>query len=168
MVDDGMLLTQIVGAGVGATLVMDLWAWVQKQAFGARPLDYALVGRWAGHMTRGRLRHDAIAASPPVAHERLLGWGLHYATGIAFAGLVAAGWGAAWFCAPVLSPALIVGLGSIVLPFFLMQPAFGLGIAARRTTAPGIARLRSLGSHASFALGLYGAASLLAALTCPA
>lgn len=50
--------------GVGATAVMDAWALVRKRCFGVPPLDYALVGRWLGHLARARVRHAPIAASP--------------------------------------------------------------------------------------------------------
>lgn len=48
--------------GVGATAVMDAWALVRKRCFGVPPLDYALVGRWLGHLARARVRHAPIAA----------------------------------------------------------------------------------------------------------
>ncbi|HEX6102130.1 MAG TPA: DUF2938 family protein, partial [Alphaproteobacteria bacterium] len=40
--------------GIGATLLIDLWAVALGRIFGVRSLDYALVGRWIGHMPRGR------------------------------------------------------------------------------------------------------------------
>ncbi|MCZ3133241.1 DUF2938 domain-containing protein, partial [Acinetobacter baumannii] len=57
--------------------------------------------------------------------------------------------------------ALIVGLASVVFPFLLMQPGMGAGIAARRTPRPGVARLRSLVTHAVFGLGLYASGHVL-------
>ena len=41
------------------------------------------------------------------------------------------------------------------MPFLLMQPAFGLGVAAAKTPAPWQARLKSLSSHLVFGVGLY-------------
>jgi len=43
----------------------------------------------------------------------------------------------------------------VVFPFFIMQPLLGLGIAASRTPKPTQARLKSLGTHAVFGVGLY-------------
>lgn len=68
-----------VAIGVGATAIMDLWGVLQKRLFGMQPLDYALIGRWLGHLVQGRARHAAIASSPPVAGERVIGWVAHYA-----------------------------------------------------------------------------------------
>lgn len=144
--------------GAGATLVMDIWALVRARVFGIAGLDYALVGRWAGHMVRGRFAHARIAAAPPVPGERALGWTFHYATGIGFAAILLAVWGLDWLSAPTLLPALIVGLGSAAAPFLIMQPAFGMGIAASRTPSPLTARRRTLITHTVFAAGLYLAA----------
>ena len=44
---------------------------------------------------------------------------------------------------------------SVVVPYLIMQPAFGLGIAASRTPQPLHARLRSLMAHTAFGVGLY-------------
>ena len=41
------------------------------------------------------------------------------------------------------------------MPWLVMQPSFGLGIAASKTPKPGQARLKSLMTHTVFALGLY-------------
>ena len=56
---------------------------------------------------------------------------------------------------PTLIPALVVGIGTVVMPFFVMQPGMGAGIAARRTPRPQAARMQSLVTHALFGLGLY-------------
>ncbi len=148
--------------GLGATIVMDLWALMLRHLFGVQGLNYAMVGRWVGHMPRGTFAHDSIARAEPVRFETALGWGIHYATGILFAAILALLTGPEWMKAPTLLPALAVGVGSIVAPFFIMQPAFGLGIAGSKTPSPLKARLRSLMTHTVFGFGLYIAARGLA------
>ncbi|OJA40494.1 hypothetical protein BGV47_07500 [Burkholderia ubonensis] len=162
MNDTADALLRLLLIGAGGTLVMDLWALFRRRAFGTPSLDYALVGRWLGHMASGRFRHASIVAAPPVRHERPLGWLAHYAIGIAFAGLPVALAGTQWISAPTLLPALAAGIGSVAAPFFVMQPAFGFGIAAARTPRPSVARRRSLVTHLSYGLGLYVAAQVLA------
>ena len=157
------LLLRAVLIGGGATLVMDLWALLLKRLFGAPSLDYAMVGRWIGHLPRGRLTHPGIARSAPVAGERAIGWIAHYAIGIGFALLLLAIWGPAWAARPTLPPALIVGIATVAAPFLILQPGMGAGIAASRTPKPGVARLRSLMAHASFGVGLYLAGWVAAA-----
>jgi hypothetical protein len=151
-------LLHAVLVGTGATAFMDAWWWLQKRVLGVPVLDYAMVGRWLGHLARGRLRHEAIAAAPPVAGERLLGWAAHYAIGVAFAGVLLGVAGIGWAHAPSPGPALAVGVASVAAPFLLLQPALGAGIAASRTPRPNVARRRSLVTHLVFGLGLYLAA----------
>ena len=157
-------LMRILLIGAGATLVTDLWALLRRNAFGIPSLDYALVGRWLGHMMHGRFRHASIVAAPPVPGERVVGWIAHYATGTAFAALPVAIAGTEWVGAPTLVPALVAGLASVAAPFFVMQPAFGFGVAASRTPQPGVARRRSIVTHLVFGTGLYLAAFGLAML----
>ena len=141
--------------GVGATAVMDAWTIARKRLTHAPLPDYGLVGRWLAYMPRGRFRHDRIAASPPVKGERLIGWTAHYLTGVAFAAMLLAIWGLDWARNPTIGPALMVGVGTVLAPFLLMQPGMGAGIAASRTPRPGAARLQSLVTHTAFGLGLF-------------
>lgn len=147
--------------GVGATAVMDLWALFAKRAFGVPSSDWAMVGRWVGHFRHGRLRHDSMAKASPVHGELALGWGVHYVTGIVYAGLLIAICGLEWARAPTPGPAVLVGVAMLVAPFFIMQPCMGAGIAASRTPAPNQARLRSVVNHVVFGVGLYVAACVL-------
>jgi len=66
-----------------------------------------------------------------------------------------------WLERPTLLPALAFGVASTLVPFLVMQPSFGLGIAASKTPHPNKARLKSLMTHTVFGLGLYIWASLL-------
>jgi hypothetical protein len=61
----------------------------------------------------------------------------------------------AWLERPTVLPALLYGIGTVVFPFFIMQPSFGLGIAASKTPNPTQARLKSLATHVVFGVGLY-------------
>ena len=150
-----------VAIGIGATAVMDLWTVLRQWLFAIPAADYGLVGRWIGHMARGRFRHERIAAAPPIPGERLIGWTAHYLIGIVFAAILLAIFGLDWARHPSIGPALAVGIATVAAPFLLMQPGMGAGIAASRTPRPGAARLQSLITHAVFGLGLYAAGWLL-------
>ncbi|MBA4327300.1 MAG: DUF2938 domain-containing protein [Polaromonas sp.] len=147
--------------GIGATAVMDAWL-LLLQRLGVPTLNFAMIGRWAGHWRRGVWTHDAIARAAPVRGELALGWLLHYATGIAFAGLLAGIAGRDWLQQPTLLPALCVGIATVAAPWLVMQPAMGAGIASARTPEPAKNRLRSLANHGIFGLGLYLAAVSIA------
>lgn len=147
--------------GVLATALLDLSALARRRWLATPLPNYGLVGRWLMHMPRGRFRHDSIVAAAPVRGERVVGWIAHYSTGIAFAAMLLALSGAEWIHRPTVLPALLVGIGTVLAPFLLMQPALGAGIAASRAPNPGKARRQSLLTHALFGLCLYVAACLL-------
>lgn len=154
---DSLLIAFItgIGVGMGATVVMDLWSIARSALLEMAPPNYALVGRWIGHMKTGRFRHDSIVASPPIRHERLIGWVIHYLIGISFAGILLSIWGLRWIQEPTLMPALMVGIATVAAPFLIMQPGMGAGFAASRTPHPASARLHSIINHAVFGVGLY-------------
>jgi hypothetical protein len=79
------------------------------------------------------------------------------ALAITFVALVGDG----WLQSPKLIPAILFGVVTVLAPFFVMQPLFGLGVAASKTPNPTQARLRSLMNHAVFGLGLYLFGSLI-------
>lgn len=153
--------TRIALIGLGATATMDLGLWLQKRVLKLPSLDFALVGRWVGHGVRGHWVHEAIARAAPVRGERALGWGLHYAVGVAFAALLVGVAGAAWTREPSLAPALAVGIGTVLVPLFVMQPALGAGIASSNTRTPVRNCLKSLVNHTVFGAGLYLAAAFI-------
>ncbi|NKY87699.1 DUF2938 family protein [Nocardia veterana] len=152
---------RIIVTGVTATAFMDAAAFALHKAFGVVSLDYRLVGRWLGHMPRGRFAHGSIVAAPPIPGERQLGYAAHYAIGVGFAGVldtVAGG-------RPGPGTAMAVGLGSVAAPWLVMQPAFGMGVAASKTANPVRARVGSLRAHAIHGAGLWVGGKLAAAIT---
>lgn len=152
---------QVVLIGIGATLVMDLWAALLKKLFGIPSLNYGMVGRWIGYFPKGRMSHQNIGAASPISGENVLGWSVHYLIGIVFSIVLFVILGREWIESPSLLPALLMGAVTVVLPFFIMQPSMGMGVAASRLPNPNVARARSLMAHLSFGFGLYVSAKLL-------
>ncbi|MEP7325979.1 MAG: DUF2938 domain-containing protein [Gemmatimonadota bacterium] len=154
----------VVGAvliGLGATLLIDLWALFLKRAFDIASLNYRLLGRWVLYMPDGKLVHKSIGAIPPKQHECAVGWTTHYLIGTALSVSFLLLVSGSWLERPTLLPALVFGIATVLVPFLTMQPAFGLGVAASKTPHPNKARLKSLSTHTVFGLGLYLWASLL-------
>ena len=141
--------------GLGATLTFDLWALFLKYAFKLTPSNICLVGRWLRFMPEGIFAHANIGAAPRKSAECTVGWIAHYMIGITFALVFVALAGPTWLQQPTLLPALIFGIVTVVAPFFIMQPSFGLGFAASKLPNPTPARVRSLLNHSAFGLGLY-------------
>jgi DUF2938 family protein len=151
---------EIIIIGIGATIVFDLWLVLLKR-MGVKTMNMAFIGRWAGHLAQGRFAHDSIGAAPAVGGEQALGWLVHYATGVAFAGALVAVAGHGWLHAPSIGPALAVGIATVGAPLFVMQPSMGLGVASSKTPTPMKNCLRSLANHTVFGLGLYLSALLI-------
>ncbi len=140
--------------GVGATAVMDLWLVFLKRV-NVPTLNLAYIGRWTGHIFRGKWFHDGISNAAAVKNERLIGWLAHYAIGIGFAALLIAVCGVGWTQKPTFAPAILVGMATVVAPLFIMQPAMGAGIASSRTATPLRNCLKSVVNHFVFGCGLY-------------
>lgn len=164
MLHIGNLLPMASALGVVATGLLDVWSLGLKAVSGVAPPDFGLVGRWFGHIVKGRYRHDSIAKASPVRAERFIGWTLHYLIGIAFAFVLLAFAGIDWLDDPTFLPAIVIGISSVMAPFLILQPGMGLGVAASRTPRPWIARLRSLINHAVFGAALYVAGWMLLVL----
>jgi len=148
-------ILRAIAIGIGATLVLDLWNLFLKRTFGIPSLNYCLLGRWLLHMPGGTFRHASIAAAPQKSFECTVGWIAHYTIGVVFALVFVVLASGDWLVRPTLLPSLFYGIGTVVFPFFILQPSFGLGIAASRTPKPAQARLKSLVTHAVFGVGLY-------------
>jgi hypothetical protein len=157
------LLARAVAIGVGATLVMDLWALLLRQ-LGVPSLDFAMLGRWLGHLGDGQLVHDSIARAAPVRGERVLGWVAHYSIGVSFAGLALVVFGIDWARSPDLGRALLVGVVTVAAPLLILQPALGAGVASSKTATPLLNTLKSIATHTVFGFGLYAAARVTALL----
>ena len=69
--------------------------------------------------------------------------------------------GIAWLEQPTLIAACIFGLASVSMPFFVMQPALGMGIMATKTAKPLQARLKSAVTHLLFGVGIYLSAQFI-------
>jgi hypothetical protein len=149
------VILRAIAIGVSATLAMDLWNLFLKRAFDIPSLNYCLLGRWLRHMPSGAFRHQSIAAATPMPFECQAGWVAHYAIGVTLAVVFVGLAGRDWLAQPTLAPALLYGLGTVVFPFFVLQPSLGLGVASSRTPHPAQARLKSLATHLVFGFGLF-------------
>ena len=156
------LLLKGVVIGIGATVLMDVWAVVLWKALGQSRPNWAPVGRWFRHLGNGTVFHEDIARAEPYAHELALGWAGHYAVGILYGVVLALLAGSAWFAAPTFLPAWILGLVTVGAGWFLLQPGLGIGFAASKLPNANKVRALNLISHTVFAIGLYGTALLIA------
>lgn len=138
--------------GAAATASIDAWNLLLRTV-GMPSLDYCLLGRWIRYMPRAFV-HGNIVKAPARRFECTTGWIAHYGIGIGLA-MVFARLFPGWMARPTLVPALAFGIATVVFPFFVLQPALGLGIASSSTRHPARARLKSLMTHAVYGIGLF-------------
>jgi hypothetical protein len=155
------IIFSIIVVGLGATLVLDLWNLFLKHVFSIPVPHFCLVGRWLCHMPSGTFRHASIGAAAQKPYECVVGWTFHYVVGAVFALVFVYLVSGDWLASPALLPALVFGVVTVVFPFFVMHPAFGIGVAASKTPNPTQARVRAFLNHAVFGIGLYISGVLL-------
>ena len=151
----------ITFVGIAATLFIDLYAFLLAKVFKIPSLNLCLVGRWGLGLLDGKFMHQNIAASPVKHFECVFGWCVHYFIGVLFSFLFILLVGIAWLEQPTLIAACIFGLASVSMPFFVMQPALGMGIMATKTANPLQARLKSAVTHLLFGVGIYLSAQFI-------
>jgi hypothetical protein len=143
--------------GIFGALVMDLTEAAMAKIGIRSGVNIALVGRWCLGLTRGRLAHADIQASPPLPCEAGVGWAFHFLIG---GGGVALFYPAALLATGAPLPdqpllyGLIFGLATSVLPWFVLLPAFGWGWFGRRGPRGANALLASPLSHIPYGLGI--------------
>lgn len=141
--------------GVLATIGMDIWALVVKHVLRLPTANWAHVGRWFAHMSRGVFVHRPISESAAVSNELAIGWIAHYLTGIVYGLaylLIVQGWLSR---KPSMQSALIFGVVTLAAPWLLMQPSMGAGVFASKTPKPGVTRLVNASMHMVFGASLY-------------
>ena len=154
------ILLKIITIGIGATLILDIWNYLLG-LFNIKSLDYRFVGRWIGNFVNGKFYHSNIMTTSPVQNELFIGWTVHYLIGISFSFVLIIVFGNGWLEKPLLVPAILIGLATVIAPLFIMQPALGFGIASSNLPNPIIRVLKSIITHLVFGTGLYLSALLI-------
>lgn len=99
---------------------------VAPAAFATDEIGLRLIGRWAGGLLHGRLRHEAIVTEQPIGGEVAVGVAVHYLTGT----ILTVGYLEAMRRTghePRLASATAYCLATGALPLLVMYPAMGLG-----------------------------------------
>jgi Protein of unknown function (DUF2938) len=146
---------EVLVMGIVATLATDLWQRLLQAIAGFPPANWGLIGRWVACFPRGIFLHRSIAAAPRVSGEVAIGCAFHYAVGIAYAALYLAIMKLGFGSGPTLVSALAFAIVLLVVPWFVMQPALGLGFFASRAPKPAVTRVINISTHAAFGAGLW-------------
>jgi hypothetical protein len=151
------ILSMVSGVcvGVAATGTMDVLASVAQRVGLTAGVKGQWIGRWYLGVARGQFVHANIAAAPEQAGEKVAALIGHYAIGIALAALYVVGAGWLGVTPRVLVVALGYGLGTCVLPWFLMFPAFGFGWLGLRGPLELMLTRTSVMNHLFYGFGLW-------------
>lgn len=149
------LMIQGIFIGIVATIGMDIWAAIVKYIFRLPTTDWAMIGRWFGHMPRGVFFHNPISDSLPIRHELTIGWIAHYVTGITYGCMYLFIVVVVLSSAPSLGSAIVFGLATLAAPWLIMQPGLGMGVFATKVPQPGLIRLINFSMHLAFGVSLF-------------
>lgn len=151
---DAGLVGEMIILGVLATAIMDAIQYSRYRLFNTPWFDYRLFGRVLILKLNAK-NSSNFRSHPPVFGELALGWGLHYFIGVILS--ISACWLVqVWqINAPIILFFITYGFVTVFLPFFVMQPLMGLGIAASKTPNPWANRLKSCVVHSIFGLSIY-------------
>lgn len=138
-------------AGAVATYGMDVAGGRIATALGMKPPSG--LGRWVGHMFRGRFTHDDITASAPVAHEATIGMIAHYTIGLALGVAYALLLRIPRAHANSVRRATAYGVATTALPWFWMFPARGQGLMGLRNRDPRVPAF-ALATHIAYGVSL--------------
>lgn len=154
------IFIKITAIGIGATLILDIWNYILC-LFDIKSLDYRFVGRWIGNFVNGKFYHNNITLTPAIQNELFIGWTAHYLIGISFSFLLIFVFGKGWLSQPLIIPAIIIGIVTVIFPLLIMQPALGFGLASSNLPNPLIRVLKSIITHLVYGTGLYLSAILV-------
>lgn len=164
MVTEGMeIVLEAMLIGIGGTAILDLVSFLMERFFAVPATNWRMVGRWVGHMPGGRFVQPDLKQADPVFGEHALGWIFHYVIGAGYGLLLVAIWGVGWLQAPSFVPPMVLVLALLVLPYFVMMPGMGMGVAGAKTPKPNVTRLKSVVGHSIFGFGMYVTALVIAA-----
>jgi hypothetical protein len=143
--------------GIFGAVLMDLSEAAMSRVGIRSGVNVALVGRWFLGLMRGRLAHVDVRLAPSTPGETGIGWAFHFLIG---GGGVALAYPVVLLCLGDRSPShpiwsgLLFGLGTSVLPWFVLLPAFGWGWFGRRGPPGANALLASPLSHIPYGIGV--------------
>jgi len=149
------LILQSIFIGIIATLIIDLWSVLLKNAWRLPTTNWAMVGRWFAHFPKGKFTHNKIADAEAYKFELWLGWGMHYVLGIVYAFLYLFLVTKITSNEPELLSALLFGIVTVLAPWLILQPGLGLGICASRAVKPNLIRAINLSVHGIFGVALF-------------
>ena len=150
-----MIVLEVLVVGVAGAIGMDLGQRLMQLVLGWPPSNWAMIGRWALNLPKGKLVHEDIGEEEPMPNELAVGWVVHYLVSITYGGIYI-------FVTRVLLdaklgfvPAVGFAIAIVLITWFVIQPMMGAGPAASKTPKPWVTRMHDLGSHFFYGVGMW-------------
>ena len=146
----------VILSGVWATFFMDILAKILSKRKLIHPfITREELGRWFLYLCKGRIKHKDIRQTQALRGEKQWYYLSHYLIGIVLAAcylLLSSLSGAidehAW-------PALVFGISTVVLPWFLLLPGTGFGFMANKSKKRKQIITANVINHTNFGIGLF-------------
>ena len=156
MTSEGVLALVVAGtlAGLVGTFVMDVLNILVARTLYISRIDVAMIGRMATGWAHGRFCHSNPSEMQPVRNEVVIGLASHYAIGVALSVPFVFGWSFLIGSSPSPPWALVYGIGTTVVSWFLVYPSMGLGFLGLQSPEGTKAVVSSFANHLFYGLGL--------------
>ena len=149
------IIKDVLIVGVAATLTLDVVQQLMRLVLKWPITNWGIIGRWAAYLPEGRFVHKTIGKTPPVKNEMLLGWIVHYGVGISYGAIYLFLVYVVFGTGPGFVPAMVFGIVSVSVTWFMMEPILGAGVMGAGMPDPTVTRIHDFCSHLGFGLGLY-------------
>ena len=141
-------------AGVLGTLMMDSLNLLFARAGLLSKIDVGMIGRMTRGWARGRFRYGHPSEMEQDTNEMFYGYIMHYTIGVGLAVSYVHGWDI--LVGGPASPAwaLVYGVATTVVSYFIVYPSMGLGVFGWRSPEKIKSFLSSLANHLFFGVGI--------------
>ncbi len=145
-------------AGLAGSAGMDLISPLASRMGFRTGVTMPLIGRWFIGLCSGRLRHYEIRNTPAQRHENLIGWLFHYLIGGGSVALLFLPW--LWLSGAsqlpgTITPYILFGLLTSLLPWLVLMPSYGWGLFGRHGPQGTRPLIASPLNHLGYGIGIW-------------
>jgi hypothetical protein len=155
------LVLKGIVAGVLGTVVMDALNLLIARTGIITKLDVRMIGRASYGWTRGRFLYKHPGEMPQSSSELIYGYVTHYTIGMVLAITYLIGWDLLIGGPASLEWAVLYGVATTAVAYFVLFPSIGLGVCGRHSPHGIKLPLSTLTNHLFYGLGVAAGIALL-------